>query len=272
MNHLTFIKFGGSVITDKSGQETPDVSVIQHLAQELQRARTAQPDHTYLLGHGSGSFGHLYAARYHIHTGLSDDEDWIGYALTSAAALRLNRIVVDALIAAGVPALTLQPSASAWAHTGTMTTWHTDTIMQALHRKLVPVVYGDVAFDTAQGSCILSTEALLSYLALQTDLRPTRIIMVGEDAVYTGDPRVEPEAQLIPRINAANIDTILGTHAGASHGTDVTGGMHGKIKAMWNLVQALPSLEISLIAGTPGVLYNALIGKPITDGTTISAD
>jgi isopentenyl phosphate kinase len=84
----TFLKLGGSIITDKSGKEAPDLPLIQRLAAEIAEARVAQPDLALVVGHGSG-----------------------GKALVDAA-LRLNRIVVDALIAARVPALSLQPSAT----------------------------------------------------------------------------------------------------------------------------------------------------------------
>ena len=109
---LTFVKFGGSVITDKRGQEAPDLETIRSLAGELRDARAVNPALRLILGHGSGSFGHTYATRYGIHRGIAPGADWMGFALTAAAALRLNRIVVDELLAADVPALALQPSAT----------------------------------------------------------------------------------------------------------------------------------------------------------------
>ncbi|MEI8166629.1 MAG: uridylate kinase, partial [Chloroflexales bacterium] len=58
----TFIKLGGSVITNKSGQEAPDLPLIARLAAEIAAARAARPTLAVVLGHGSGSFGHHYAA------------------------------------------------------------------------------------------------------------------------------------------------------------------------------------------------------------------
>ncbi len=136
-----------------------------------------------VLSHGSGSFGHTYAARYGIHRGIAPDADWMGFALTAGAALRLNRIVVDELLAAGVPALSLQPSTTLRSSGGQLVAWDSSTVGRALDRRLVPVIHGDVAFDDAQGSAIISTEQLLVYLAQQAGgLRPTRVILVGESA------------------------------------------------------------------------------------------
>ncbi|HMQ33584.1 MAG TPA: isopentenyl phosphate kinase [Chloroflexaceae bacterium] len=266
----TFVKLGGSVITDKAGQEAADLPVIARLAAEVAAARAARPRLPIVLGHGSGSFGHHYAARYGVHRGLPPGADYAGFALTAAAALRLNRIVVDALLAAGVPALSLQPSASLWAGAGQIIAWDTAHLGRALGHGLVPVVHGDVAFDEAQGSAIISTEALLAHLAERTELRPDRVVLVGEDAVYTADPRRDPAARRVPLITAANLAEALGG-ADGSHAVDVTGGMRSKLELMWRLVQRLPGLEVRLVGPAPGNLRAALLGEPLDTGTTIRA-
>src|SRR5689334_8884310 len=138
---LTFVKLGGSAITDKTGQEAPDLVAIRSLAAELRDARAADPALRLVLGHGSGSFGHTYAARYGIHRGIAPGGDWMGFALTAAAALRLNRIVVDELLAAGVPALALQPSATLRSAGGELVSWDTATVGRALGRGLAPVIH-----------------------------------------------------------------------------------------------------------------------------------
>jgi isopentenyl phosphate kinase len=254
---LTFVKFGGSVITDKRGQEAPDLAIISQLTRELSAARTAQLDSNFVVGHGSGSFGHVYAARYGIHRGLNPEDDWMGFALTARAARRLHGIMIDALLAAGIPALSLQPSASLHSRGGELVHWHTDSLANALRYRLVPVIHGDVSFDEAQGSAIISTEALFVQLALQTPMRPNRIVLVGENAVYTADPNRSRSARLIPLITEHNIDTVL-NYAGESRAVDVTGGMRSKLALTWQLVQALPGLEVFIIGADPGLLTYVL--------------
>ena len=265
---LTFIKFGGSIITDKHQAETPDLATIRRLAGELRAARDADQSLQIILGHGSGSFGHWYAEHYGVHRGIAPDGDWTGFALTAAAALRLNRIVVDELLRAGVPALSLQPSATLRSVGGKLIAWDTATLHTALERRLMPVIHGDVAFDETQGSAIISTELLLDYLARDPALTPQRIILVGEAAVFTADPRHDPQAERIPEINASNIDVVL-HGAGASHGVDVTGGMRSKIEQMWRLVQALPGLCVYLIGPAPDLLRQTLLGQETGQGTVI---
>lgn len=268
---LTFIKLGGSVITDKTVAERADQATIRQLAGDLAAARAADPALRIVLGHGSGSFGHTYAQRYSVHRGIAPGGDWMGFALTAAAALRLNRIVVDTLLEAGVPALSLQPSATASADHGALASWQTDTLALALAHGLLPVVHGDVAFDTAQGSAIVSTEQLLSFLARDPRLRPARIILVGEAGVYTADPRSDPQARRIPQITRQNIAEVLAA-TGGSHGVDVTGGMRSKIELMWGLIEASPGLTVQLIGPSPGLLARALLGQTEDEGTTVKLE
>jgi isopentenyl phosphate kinase len=266
---LTFIKFGGSVITDKTGQEAPDLPTIRRLAAEVRAGLDRSPGMRLIVGHGSGSFGHTYARRYGIHLGVTPEGDWMGFALTAAAALRLNRIVVDELLAARVPALALQPSATLRSEWGALLGWETAALQTALDHGLTPIVHGDVAFDTAQGTAIISTEQLLVHLASIPALQPTRIILVGESGVYTADPHADPQARRIPRIDSTNIGAVL-QGAGASHGVDVTGGMRGKLELMWRLVEAHPDLVVQLIGPQPGLLAGALLGAAEGEGTTIA--
>ena len=264
----TFVKFGGSVITDKRTPEAPDLPVIHALAQAIATVRTVAPDIRLVLSHGSGSYGHVAAARYGIHKGLAADADWFGYAVTSGAASRLNRIVVDALLSAEVPALTLQPSATCETQDGAIVSWDTSHIQQALEYRLTPVIHGDVAFDRRQGCSIASTEMLLQWLTTVPALAPDRIILVGESAVYSADPHANPDAVRIPLITRATMTQVLGGASG-SHGVDVTGGMASKLRLMWSLVTHNPQLDVVFIRPDPALLIRAILRQDLDEGTVM---
>lgn len=260
---ITFLKLGGSLITDKSAENSFRDSVAARLAEEIARA-LEQPDAPSLLvGHGSGSFGHVAASRHGTIHGVHSPDEWRGFADVAVAAAELNTLVARALHSAGVPVWRLQPSASALARNGVLTRLELGPIRHALEVGLVPLVYGDVALDEARGGTIISTETIFFYLAQH--LPVTRILLLGEvDGVYDADKHV------IERITPATLPRIVPL-LGGSAGTDVTGGMITKVRDMVALVEAVPNLEIQILNGTlPGLVEHALRGQRVV-GTTIAA-
>jgi len=264
--NLVFIKLGGSLITDKSVEATARMDVIHRLAEEVHRALDRRPDVSLVLGHGSGSFGHMVARRYQVQRGCAD---WNGYALTSAAATRLNRVVTDAFLGAGVPVVSIQPSASARCRAGQLIELAIHPIQQLLRHSLVPLVYGDVALDEEWGSTILSTEAVFVYLARV--LHPRRILLLGElEGVYTVDPRQDPQAHLIPVISASHSEDVEEL-LGGSHAVDVTGGMRSKVHLMIDLVRELPQMQVQLLSGLRAGLVERVLTDPgLSPGTLIT--
>ena len=268
MDELILVKLGGSVITDKVRPETARPQVIARLAGEVAHTLAARPDLKLVLGHGSGSFGHVVARRYGTRQGVHSPADWRGFAQVAAVAARLNRLVADTFLAAGVPVWTLPPSALAQCRGGELVSLETTPLEAALAHGLVPLVYGDVALDEVQGGTILSTEQIFAYLARR--LYPARIILVGEvDGVFEGDPWHNPAARPVPEISAANWAEIQAA-LGGSHAPDVTGGMLAKVQEMIALVQEIPKLTVQLISGErPGALEMALCAAEPAGGTII---
>ena len=265
---LTFVKLGGSVITDKRREAVAHVDIIRRLAGEVARARAARPELRLVIGHGSGSFGHFVGRRYRTHLGLSGGGGWEGYAQTGAAATRLNRIVTDLFLESGVPVVSLQPSASALCREGELLSLAIGPVRTLLDVGLVPLVYGDVALDETSGFTIISTETIFAYLAQH--ITPARIILAGiVDGVYTADPLAHPEATLIPEITSANINEVELMLSG-SHGVDVTGGMGAKVRAMYSLARSHPGLRVQIVSGLEaGLLEEVLINPGCEVGSII---
>ncbi len=268
-DELVFLKLGGSLVTDKTGEQALRGDVLRRLAREIAAALAAAPELRLLVGHGSGSFGHTAAARYGTRNGVRSAADWAGYATTAVAAARLNRFVVEALDDAGVPALPVQPSASAWCEGGELCSLDVRPISAGLRWGLVPVVYGDVALDGTLGGTIISTEQILSWLA--KPFAPRRIILAGEvPGVMAVDPAADPNAPLIAAITPGNFAEIAAALGGA-RGADVTGGMAGKVATMLALLQASPALDrVQILSGMePGCVQRALIDRNSSEGTVI---
>lgn len=263
---ICYLKLGGSLITDKSSPQTPRPDVLARLAAEIAEARRAQPELRLLLGHGSGSFGHVEATKYGTRVGARTPAEWRGYAEVSATAARLNRIVTDALLAADVPAISFQPSASARCHAGVLEHLALPPIAGALDGGLVPLVYGDVAHDDVRGATIISTEDIFRFLARH--LRPARILIAGiESGVYSDWPEGRTVIPAITPDNAAQHFPAIGR----SNALDVTGGMAAKVSEMLALADEFPGLRILIFSGeAPGQTRDALIYKQTSFGTIIT--
>jgi isopentenyl phosphate kinase len=172
---------------------------------------------------------------------------------------------MDSLHASEVPCVALAPVSAVTASDGQVSGWDLTPLKAALRAGMVPVVYGDVIFDTVRGGTILSTEDLFSYLA--RELRPKRILLAGlEGAVWADFPA---RRQRVERITPASFEEIR-SRVGASHAADVTGGMESKVRQMLELVQEVPGLTAQIFSGEqPGDVRKALAGENL--GTLITA-
>jgi len=278
MKELVFLKLGGSLITDKTQPYTPQLDVIEDVALQISTALQNQPNLRLILGHGSGSFGHVAASEYHTRDGFprpsplihrerdkTEENYWKGFSEVWYQASALNRFVMKALHKTNVQAVALPPSANVIASDGQVSIWETTSIRMALAAGIVPVIYGDVTFDEIRGGTILSTEDLFSHLARA--LNPERILLAGlESAVWADFPA---RTRKIETITPSTFGEISGG-VGKAEGADVTGGMEAKVTQMLDLVQQNRELKIQIFSGAePGNIGRALAGETL--GTWISA-
>jgi isopentenyl phosphate kinase len=279
MKELVFLKLGGSLITDKTQPYTPKKDIIEDVALQISTAVRADPNLRLVLGHGSGSFGHVAASEYRTRAGYSprpsplmhrerdqtEESYWKGFAEVWYQASDLNRIVMKALHKVKLPAIALPPSANVIASDGKVSIWETTSISMALAAGLVPVIYGDVTFDEIRGGTILSTEDLFSHLARA--LNPERILLAGLEAgVWEDFPaRTRKVETITPQTFGS-----LAERIDKAEGADVTGGMRSKVAQMLDLVQQIPLLKIQIFSGLePGNVVRALTGETL--GTWIAA-
>ncbi|HUV72802.1 MAG TPA: isopentenyl phosphate kinase [Anaerolineae bacterium] len=268
MGELVLLKLGGSLITDKGSPQAAREGLIRRVAGEVRGALDEVPDLRLVLGHGSGSFGHPTAEKYGVQEGLAGTDDWWGYAETAVIAGCLNRLVTAALLECGVPVVPLQPSASARCHDGDLVHLDIAPLEEALKRGLVPVVYGDVSFDTVRGSAIVSTEQIFAYLAPR--LKPSRVILAGHvEGVFTSDPQRERGRRLLHELSVSALLEVEGMLAG-SVDTDVTGGMLAKVRIMCELIEAQPTITVRIISGEKdGLIREALVDGGMGEGTLL---
>lgn len=263
---LFFLKLGGSLITNKNIPHQARSDVLKRLADEIARALTDQPGVRLLLGHGSGSFGHIPAKKYQTRDGVATFAQWRGLVEVWHEARALNTIVMEVLHESGVHAMAFPPSAQVITSSHKITHWDTTQIAACLDNGILPVVYGDVVFDQTIGGTILSTEEQFEFLA--AIFKPARVLLAGiEKGVWMDFPRRKELLDAITPRNLAMVDP----HLESSESPDVTGGMRSKVHNMMNLVTNLHCQQVLIFSGLDeGNVFQALTGRKV--GTCITLD
>jgi isopentenyl phosphate kinase len=263
---LVFLKLGGAAITDKSNARTPLKENIAQLANQVAHALRENPGMQILIGHGSGSFGHFSGQKYGTRDGVKNPADWLGFAEVWKDARLLNELVIHAFQSAGLPVIAFPPSA--WLTTNNLksASKHTAPILCALDNRLIPVVNGDVIFDSSIGGTILSTEEVFSILV--DELYPARIILASrEPGVWEDYPA---NTRLVSHITPKDWEYSSENMHGSAD-MDVTGGMAKKVSLMMTILRRHPDIKISILSGIESdTVFNALLNK--YSGTLLHSD
>ncbi|HEY4562579.1 MAG TPA: isopentenyl phosphate kinase [Thermoanaerobaculia bacterium] len=261
MPDLILLKLGGSLITEKARPETPRREVIARLAGEIARA-ARETSCRLIVGHGSGSFGHVAARESGIAAGLRSPDQRPGVSRTQERAAALHRIAIEALLAAGALPYSIAPSSCLISDAGRPAELAAGPLLLALDRGLLPVLYGDVVMDRAWGVSICSTENLFEILArtlLDQGCTIRRALWLGEtDGLYDSAGRT------LPRLSPGDLAALENAAGaiGAPSGTDVTGGMRHRVETALALARlGIPSLLANGL--TPGLLERAVRGESV---------
>jgi len=262
---IILLKLGGSLITDKDKAYTARLDTLAELAVELKAVQDSNPDLLLILGHGSGSFGHVAAKKHGTREAVRTPEQWMGFAEVRFQAAELNRFVMESLIHAGVPSVSFPPSSSLISHDRKVLHHNVLTIRRSLEAGILPVVYGDVVFDEVRGGTILSTEDVFTFLVDQ--FSPSRILLAGIEAGVWADFPVR--TNLVKQIQLEEYEKMR-AGIGGSASTDVTGGMKAKVEEMLALIRKNKGLTVQIFsAEEKGFLTRALNGENM--GTLLSS-
>lgn len=276
------VKIGGSACTMKAQFETLNHEALDASAKQLGKLKADGVRMAVI--HGAGSFGHQYAREYGVSKGTGTEGDpkyplsdrlLEGAAKTRLSVTTLNKHVITALVAAGVPGITISPCP----FVGTdkkqlpgsqLPAAAADGAVELLKRGLVPVVHGDVVLDQAQGLAILSGDVWMVELCKELRAR-SAVFITDVDGVFTAPP-TEPGAQLVREIlvdpKTGELELTGVSMNCASH--DVTGGLKAKLESAAEVLLGAPSVEAVYIvrAGSEGA-DQALRGKTPDRGTRL---
>jgi isopentenyl phosphate kinase len=254
---LTFIKLGGSVITNKDIPMSLRADVLTRLVDEIAKAYQENHDEMFVIGHGQGSFAHVPAQEYKTMEGFVSENSRFGMAVVQDNAAQLNRIVVHEFIRRHLPAVSLYPSNTIVTKKRNAHSFCTDILEQYLELDMMPITGGDVIADYDQGCTIWSTEEVLAFFAEEFAKKGTKIKHIIHVTEVPGflDVNGEVVDEITPSAWLEQKTAVKKTK-----GFDVTGGMSLKIEESLQLTNL--GIESKIISGLePNNLYNTLTNK-----------
>jgi isopentenyl phosphate kinase len=257
----TILKIGGSVITDKDGDLAAKTDIINSLSEEIKRADMEN----LVIVHGGGSFGHPTAAKYGIKEGLKDPAQKVGFSETHHVMTVLNGLIMDALVWHEIPSLSITPSTCIVTDNGRIKYFDETVLRRSMKMGFIPVLYGDAVLDEKLGFTVLSGDQLIAYLAIKLGAEKI-VVGVDTDGLYEADPKVNAAAKPYVHLNLEELKRVQ-SKLGKAQGTDVTGGMAGKVAELIPAVEK--GIKVQIVNGTRNLrIYRALVGERI-EGTII---
>jgi isopentenyl phosphate kinase len=228
--------------------------VTRRLAREL----TSSVGEGLVVVHGAGSFGHVRASEYDLTSGLKGPRQVEGTAIVQRDVRDLNLRVLDALIAEGIPAVSLPPASWLELEEGRLVEFDAKPFQRAIARGLVPVTFGDVLLDRENGVGIASGDLLMASLAA-VFFPEMAAFVTGVDGVYDGKPGAKG-SKLLRSVSPEDLEDLRGS---AEEGvTDVTGSMLGKLSEAFEVAECSKSTWV-IGGGRPGRLRALLEGRRV---------
>jgi len=255
------VKLGGSVLSHKDGYREPNLPAI-HAFARIVRSHWAELAGRLLLVIGGGSYGHGISLRYQLR---DSSLPWraADLPMTTLGMLEWRSIVAGVLREEGVPCFPFQTSSYLVCREGRPLHAALEPVKQALSMGLLPLLSGDLVFDTARKFVIFSSDAIPELFVRELPVR--RVVMATNvPGVLKGEPG---GGAVLARITRENRESALHAVRGSSP-LDVSGGMRTKVEALLRLADA--GVEGVICDGrTPEVLLPAMLDA-VPPGTFVA--
>lgn len=210
---MRVLKIGGSALTDKEGVEELKSAAVSRIAAEI-----SESPENLILVHGAGSFGHPHVENY--LTG-GPEERLLGASKTHRAVSILSDHLVAELTGHGVPALPVRPLSCGLSDGGRLTELYLGAVREMLNSGVLPVLHGDVVMDRGDVS-VVSGDEVVAHVA---DALDAERVGYGTDVAGV----LDGDGQVIPVLNK---ETLNDVEFYSGTGTDITGGMKGKVDSL----------------------------------------
>lgn len=262
------LKIGGSVLTVKSASQA---KLRQMLTTQIGHAlgRAYDPKKMRLiLIHGVGSFGHLHAHTHGLAQGTKGTPKKLPQTLENSTLNQLlSSRIAKIFQSGGFPVASINTASIAINHEGKLQTLPTDTIENSLRVGAIPMLHGDMVFDSSWGMSVCSGDTLIPFLARKFDVE--KIFFASDvDGIFSCDPHKFKHAQFIQKTSLEDLLSGKSIALAGSHHTDVTDGFRGKFGVFQG--HNFPDLkEIRIFNGLDPKNFSHIFEKTFSLGTKI---
>src|SRR2546422_556370 len=214
--------------------------------------------------HGAGSYGHILARKHRLNEGGATRAKRGAAARVQADVKALDGLVVDALIAAGLAAVPIPPSAVLSLDDGRVSSIDLTPFLEFSSMSFTPVTFGDVVRGLRRGFSICSGDLLM--LELARAFRPERALFVADvDGLFTAGPKTPKSARVVEAGKPSGLPQ--GKFRAACR-TDVTGSIEGEVRRMFEIADHVDECWI-VNGNVKNRVRDALRGRHVV-GTRVS--
>ncbi|MFW9951655.1 MAG: isopentenyl phosphate kinase [Candidatus Thorarchaeota archaeon] len=259
-NGLIILKLGGSLLTDKSTPYKFKEQLLPTIVKEIKDCFKSDLVKNLIIIHGVGSFGHPPVIKYMLHKGFKNPEQLNYLSATQFDVNKLRNLITTEFLKAGVPVNLMHASSMVIGTKGIISNHNFDSLKGFLSLGMVPLIGGDMMYDTSIGFSVCGGDQLA--VLISRELNARRLIFATDvDGVYTTDPKKNPEALLLDKINVNEIELFLQKMDESIK--DATGKMKGKLLSIFSIKEQIKNgLEVSIISmSKEGNLKKSLEGN-----------
>jgi isopentenyl phosphate kinase len=245
------LKIGGSLITNKDGYCEPNYPSIRGYAKVVAKHWDLLKGNLILIL-GGGSFGNGVPIRYSLKNSTDNwrSEDLL---MMTVKMFEWQTIVSMVFREEGVPCYPFQTGAYLTTRDGEPEHFLIEPIKRIQEMGLLPILAGDMAFDSEKQFVIYSSDNMPELFLDQFHVK--RVVMLT-DVPGIWREREDGSRELIRTVSVENSSEVLG-QTGASGKQDVTGGMKNKLHALLRVAEK--GVDSIICDGTdPQMLVRAL--------------
>ncbi|MHA1234248.1 MAG: isopentenyl phosphate kinase [Promethearchaeota archaeon] len=258
---LVIIKLGGSLLTDKLKAYKLKKEVLKAVAVEIKECIDLGLLKSLVIVHGVGSFGHPPVLQYNLHKGFRNKDQLISMSKTQQIVNKLRKTIATAFLEEGVPINLMHASSMVVGSKMIITDYAFTSLEGFLSLGMVPLIGGDMMYDTSMGFSVCSGDQLA--VVLSRVLHAKQLIFATDvPGVFNKDPKIREDAQLHREININEIEQFL-SKINEEIKADASGKMRGKLLSLASIKdQIKEGFEVAILSmNKKGVLKNYLKGE-----------